>query len=376
MSRVRIATALLAVFSLVLAGCGGGAQPTATTAPAKPAEATKPAAASPSPAVAASPSPAGVASPGAAVAKPSPVAGVSPSPIAAASPSPVVAGLPPPAPPGSPKPAVRVGSTNFSEQVILAELYSQVLESDGYRVERRLNLGNREIVAPALESGQIDIYPEYLATALAFQTRAQVVGSSDAAETAARFQEALRPKGISALDYAPGINTNAFAVTRATAERLNLAKMSDLAPVAQQLVLGGPPECPQRPFCLQGLERTYGITFKEFRPLDAGGPLTVAALDGGQVDVALIFSTDAVITQRGFVVLEDDKKLQLADNIVPVVRDELLTRAPLEFRTLINGVTRLLTTEELIDLNRQVGVDRREPRDVAAEWLKSKNLVR
>ena len=372
MSSVRSLTALLAVFSMLLAACGGGAQPSPTAAPAKPAESPKPAA-SPSPSATASPSPAAVASPGAAVAKPA----ASPSPVAAASPSPgVVAGLPPPAPPGGPKPPVRVGSTNFSEQIILAELYAQALEADGYQVERRLNLGNREIVAPALDSGQIDMYAEYAATALAFQTRAQVVGTSDAAETARRLAEALKPKGISILDVAPGVNTNAFAVTRATAERYNLSKMSDLAPVGQQLVLGGPPECPQRPFCLQGLERTYGITFREFRPLDAGGPLTVAALDGGQVDVALIFSTDAVITQRGFVVLEDDKKLQLADNVVPVVRDELLSRAPAELRTVINSISRELTTDELIELNRQVGVERREPRDVAGEWLKSKNIIR
>ena len=269
-----------------------------------------------------------------------------------------------------------MGSTNFSEQVILDELYGQVVEANGYRVERRLNLGNREIVAPALESGEIDMYPEYLATYLAFTTRSATLGTADAAATYRSLQEALRPKGITVLDYAPAVDTNAFAVTRATADRLGLSKMSDLAPVGDQLVLGGPPECPQRPFCLQGLETTYGIKFKDFRPLDPGGPLTVAALEGNQIDVALIFSTDAVIIQKGFVILEDDKKLQLADNVAPVVRDDLLNRTQPDFRESLNAVSAQLTTQELTELNKQVGVDRQEPRDVAAAWLRSKGLVR
>jgi osmoprotectant transport system substrate-binding protein len=152
--------------------------------------------------------------------------------------------------------------------------------------------------------------------------------------------------------------------------------MSDLAPVADQLVLGGPPECPQRPFCQPGIEQVYGAKFKDFKPLDPGGPLTVAALEGKQVDVALLFSSDAVIAQKDFVVLEDDKKLQAADNVAPVVRDDLLSQAPADFKTLLNGVSAKLTTEELTGLNKQVGVDRMEPRDVAGAWLKAKGLVK
>jgi len=268
-----------------------------------------------------------------------------------------------------------MGSTNFSEQVVLAELYGQVLESDGYRLDRRLNLGNREIVFPAIDSSQIDIYPEYLATLLAFVTRASAK-VTDPTDAQKQLQEALKPKGISVLDFAQAVDTNAFAVTKATADKYNLKKMSDLIPVAGQLVLGAPPECPQRPFCIPGLKETYGITFKDFKPLDAGGPLTVAALEGNQIDVALLFSTDAVMLQKGFVVLDDDKKLQAADNVAPIVRDDLLSKAPASFKELLNGVSAKLTTQELTDLNKQVGVDRKEPRDVAAAWLKSKGLVK
>jgi osmoprotectant transport system substrate-binding protein len=279
------------------------------------------------------------------------------------------------------KPTVRVGSTNFTEQTILAELYAQALEASGYKVERRLNLGPREVVEPALESNQIDLYAEYMATLLAFMGKASGAASApaasgDPAATASTLQSVLQPKGIAVLDYAPAVDTNGYVVTKATADRHRLTKVSDLAPVASQLVLGGPPECPDRPFCLPGLRDTYGLTFKDFKPLDAGGPLTVAALEGNQVDVGVIFTTDAVIPTRGLVLLADDKRLQLADNVVPVVRSDLLSKAPADFKTHINAGSAKLTTEELTGLNKAVGVDRKEPRDVAAAWLRDKGLVK
>jgi osmoprotectant transport system substrate-binding protein len=274
------------------------------------------------------------------------------------------------------KPTVRLGGQNFTEQTVLLELYGQALEAGGYTVERRANLGTREIVEPALESGQIDMYPEYLATVERFLSKDASKASTDAGETRKALQEAFKPKGVTVLDYAPAVNQNGIVVSKATADRHNLKKVSDLAPVSNQLVFGGPPECPNRPFCIPGLERTYGVRFKEFKALDSGGPLTVAALEGNQIDVALLFTTDAAIPQKGFVLLDDDKKLQLADNVAPVVRDDLLNRAPADFETIVNGVTAKLTTQELTDLNKQVGVDRREAREVAAAWLKAKGLVK
>jgi osmoprotectant transport system substrate-binding protein len=276
---------------------------------------------------------------------------------------------------GGARPAVRVGSTNFSEQLILAELYSQVLEQNGYRIDRKLDLGSREVVAPALEAGQIDMYPEYLATYTSFVTRDPRTASSDPVETQRTLQAALKPKGLSALDYAPAVNTNGFVVTQATAQRYGFKNVSDLARVNGQLVIAGPPECPTRPFCLLGLQLTYGLRFKDFKALDVGGPQTVAALENGLVDVAVLFTTDAAIQVKSFVLLVDDKHLQQADNVVPVVRDDLLSRAPNDFKRLVNGVTTRVTTEELIGLNRQVSVEKRSPREVAAEWLKAKGLT-
>ncbi len=146
------------------------------------------------------------------------------------------------------------------------------------------------------------------------------------------------------------------------------------ATLASTLVLGGPPECPQRPFCAVGLEKTYGLTFKEFKPLDAGGPITVEAVKNGQVDVGLLFTSDPSIAANGFVLLADDKQLQLADNLVPIVRQEILDATP-AVADLLNGWTAKITQEVLTDLNKQVSVDQGDPKDVAKAWLAANGLA-
>ncbi|MGH2489914.1 MAG: glycine betaine ABC transporter substrate-binding protein [Candidatus Limnocylindria bacterium] len=276
---------------------------------------------------------------------------------------------------GGAKPPITIGSTNFSEQLVLGELYSQILEANGYTVTRKFNLGSREIVFPALQSGQIDMEADYLATLLAFVDKS-ATGSTDPKKTAATLQQALMSKGVTVLDYAPAVDQNGFVVTKATADKHKLAKLSDLAPVSGQLVLGGPPECPNREFCALGLKSKYGITFKEFKPLDAGGPLTVQALVGGQIDVGLLFTSDATIAVRGFVLLDDDKQLQLSDNVAPVVRNEYLAKAGDDFRKVVNSIAPKLTTAELTGMNKLVEVDKRDPKDVAKEWLKKQGLIK
>src|SRR6202011_1742421 len=210
-----------------------------------------------------------------AAAKPAASPAASPA-VAAASPSAAVAA-------GGPKTTGKVASFNFDESEILQELYAQVLETNGYTIERHSRLGNREIVEPALESGQIDLVPEYLATVEAFiagKNSTPSKATSDPAATQTALQALLTPKNLTVLDFAANaIDTNGFVVTKTTADKNKLAKMSDLQPVASTMVLGGPPECPQRPFCLLGLQQTYKLQFKDFKPLDAGGPLTVTARD-------------------------------------------------------------------------------------------------
>jgi osmoprotectant transport system substrate-binding protein len=349
------AAPLSAALILGLAACGGGAAPASSAAASAPAPAASTAAASAAAATAASAKPGSAAASAAASGKPAASAAASGA-----------AGA---------KPTVNIGSTNFSEQLVLGELYAQVLESKGYKVNRQFNLGSREIVEPALESGKIDMDAEYLATLLQFVDK-NAKATSDPAQTSQALQQALTPKGLTVLNYAPAVDTNGFVVTKATADKYHLEKLSDLQPVASQFILGGAPECPQRPFCLPGLEQTYGLKFKDFKPLDTGGPITVQALLGNQVQVGELFTTDANITVNNFVLLDDDKHLQQADNVAPVVRNDLLAKVGPDFKDAINAIAPKLTTAELTNLNKSVGVDKKDPKDVAAAWLKANNLVK
>jgi len=258
-------------------------------------------------------------------------------------------------------------------------LYAGVLEANGYTIERHPRLGSREIVEPALESGQIDLVPEYLATVEAFvagKANTPSKATSDPMVTQTALQALLTPKNLTVLDFAANaVDTNGFVVTKTTADKNKLTKMSDLQPVASTMVLGGPPECPQRPFCLVGLMGTYKLQFKDFKPLDAGGPLTVTALDSGDIDIGLLFTTDPNIILKNYVLLTDDMHLQLADNIAPVVSNKILTASP-DAKTLLNSVTAKLTTADLTDLDKQVGIDHKDAKTVAVTYLKAKALIK
>ncbi|HLZ30228.1 MAG TPA: ABC transporter substrate-binding protein [Chloroflexota bacterium] len=365
MRNFRVLAAGASALALLVSACApsGGASPTTAAAPPTTAPAKPTAAPAVSPAASASPSAAAAASP-----KPA----VSPAPSPAAAASPVAAA-------GGAKPTVKVGSFGFDESEVLQELYAGVLEANGYTIERHPRLGSREIVEPALESGQIDLVPEYLATIEAFlagKAGTPSKATSDPAVTQTALQALLTPKNITVLDFAANaIDTNGFVVTKATADKNKLAKMSDLQPVAGTMVLGGPPECPQRPFCLVGLMGTYKLQFKDFKPLDAGGPLTVTALDSGDIDIGLLFTTDPNILLKNYVLLADDMHLQLADNIAPVVSNKILT-AGADSKTLLNSVTAKLTTADLTDLDKQVGIDHKDAKTVAVAYLKSKSLIK
>ncbi|MGI9023488.1 MAG: ABC transporter substrate-binding protein [Acidimicrobiales bacterium] len=268
--------------------------------------------------------------------------------------------------PTPPKGTVNIGAFNFSESNILAGIYEGALSNAGFTVSVRPNLGSREIVAPALERGEIDLYPGYAATDLEFYNNGAGQATPDAQATTEKLRAALAPKGATALEPAPAIDANAFAVTKETADKYNLKKLSDLAPIGGELLLGGPPECPTRPFCQLGLVNTYGITFKDFKPLDVGGPLTVAALKNGDIQVGLLTSTDGNIPANGFVVLEDDKGLQNADNVVPVIRTAVASE---EARQVLNKVSAELTTADLTELNRRADVDKEDTEVLAQDWL-------
>jgi len=272
-----------------------------------------------------------------------------------------------PAPATTTRGTVVVGGFNFNESTILADIYGKALEAKGYTVTYKTKLGNREIVEPALASGSIDFYPGYAATDLEFINKGKGEANGDAQATTDKLNTYLSTIGAKALTPSPAIDANAFAVTKATATKLNLAKLSDLAPVASQMVLGGPPECPTRPFCQPGLQKTYGLNFKSFKDLDAGGPLSKNALANGDVDVALIFSSDGAVQARNFVILEDDKHLQNADNIVPIIRSQKLNG---EITDLWNSISSKLTTADLVAMNKKADVDKQDPDALADQWLR------
>jgi len=261
---------------------------------------------------------------------------------------------------------IKVGSTNFTEQEILGEIYAQALEANGFTVERKFNLGARDIVEPALEAGEIDLYAEYAGTVLEYLNNGAGEASGDVEATVQKLRDRFKDRGVTVLDYAPAVDTNALVVTQDTASQYGLTKISDLEPIADQLVLGGPPECPQRPFCLIGFEDTYGLHFKEFKPLDTGGPITVANLESGDIDVGLLFSSDGAIAAKNFVVLDDDKHLQPADNIVPVVRTAVDSK---KLDDVINAVSAKITTSELSQMNKLVNIDKEDASKVAQDWL-------
>ena len=264
---------------------------------------------------------------------------------------------------------VVVGSTNFPEQLILANIYADVLEARGVDVRTRLNLGSREIVFPALREGEIDILPEYTGALLAHLTEGQSKAHSEK-EVIKELKKAL-PSGIVMLKPAEAQDKDALVVTRETAEKHDLQTVSDLKGVASDMIVGGPPEMETRYVGLPGLKEVYGIEFQEFRSLDAGGPLTTGALQNGDIDVARMFTTQGIIDERNWVVLEDDKELVPAQNLVPVVRKEVLTG---EIRKALNEVSEELTTEGLQAMNRMVSVDKRSPAAVAEDWVKDHGL--
>ena len=278
----------------------------------------------------------------------------------------------------APEPAAHGGSAivvgvsgDFAENQLVAEMYAQVLEKAGYTVQRELDLRSRESSQNALESGRIDVKPEYLSSLLLFvDPNAQA--SEDPDTVADELGAQLRSRGVTVLTPARAQDTNQFVASAQTAKRFDLSTMSSLAAVAGRLTLGAPPECPQRAFCLPGLKSVYGIVFNDFQPTDVGGPQTIAALHDGDVQVGLMFSTDPRISENGFIPLVDDRHLQDAENITPVIRSDKVND---EIRGLLDGVSARLSNDVLTYLVGQVVIDGLEVPAVARDFLTANGLL-
>ena len=236
------------------------------------------------------------------------------------------------------------------------------------------NLGTRELVDPALMKGLIQLVPEYAGSALGFMSLGNVPPSSDAAATHRSLARAAERKGLVAGRPAPAQNSNAIVVTAATAARYHLRSISDLAGVAPKFVFGGPPECPERAYCLPGLEHTYGVHFKAFAPTDAGGPLTRQALHSGQINVGLLFTTDPSIAAQHLVILADNRALQPAENITPLVSKKATARYGPRLLTTLDTVSARLSTQTLRSLNARMERVGRSARSVADGWLRTQGL--
>lgn len=273
--------------------------------------------------------------------------------------------------PGHPEAGIIVGSFNFPESVLLAHIYADALADAGLPAAARTNLGTREIVAPALMGDLIQVLPEYAGSALAFLSLGQQAATADVMGTHASLAWHAERRGLLAGQPAPAQDSNAIVVTAATAARHRLRTIEDLAAVAPDLVFGGPPECPQRAFCLRGLEGTYGLRFKAFVPLDSGGPLTRQALMAGQVDVGLLFTTDPGIDAGRMVMLADSLGLQPAENVTPLVSRRAVDEYGHRLLDTVDEVSARLTTDVLRALNDRVQVEGVNPRVVAGEWLRS-----
>jgi osmoprotectant transport system substrate-binding protein len=263
---------------------------------------------------------------------------------------------------------VTVGSANFTEDVLLAEIYSQALEAKGVKVKQQFNIGSRETYYPLIKSGTITIFPEYNGALLSYLNPKATANSTDDVDNALK---AALPSSLEVLNPAAAQDKDSLVVTQATASKDKLSTISDLKPYASSFVIGGPSEFQTRQQGLLGLKSLYGLTFKSFKALDEDGPITHSALQHGNVQVADLFTTDPDIQVDHFVVLSDPKNVFGAQNVIPLVNKAGLTSTEINA---LNAVSAKLDTNTLLTLNKETTVDKQDPDTVAANWLKSVGL--
>jgi osmoprotectant transport system substrate-binding protein len=267
-----------------------------------------------------------------------------------------------------------VASFNFPESELLAAIYGLALRHAGIPVRLQFGLGPRELVEPALEQGLVGLVPEYLGTALTSIEPHPSVSMTDPAAMRAALARAFAAWNVAVLTPARAQDQNGVVVTRATAARLHLRSLSDLRRAAGGLVLGGPPECVFRPSCLPGLRSVYGLRFARFLPFGTEQQ-RVTALKYGVVNAAVLFTTDATLAGGSLVLLTDDRHLQPADNVVPVVTAKALARYGKRLTTAVNAVSAQLTSAELLFLNWRVGVAGHAVLAEARAWLERHGIL-
>ncbi|WP_327638537.1 ABC transporter substrate-binding protein [Kribbella sp. NBC_00482] len=260
--------------------------------------------------------------------------------------------------------SITVGSADFSESQLLAEIYGQALATKGIEVKKKPNIGNRETYMAAIKDGSVDLVPEYTGAALAYFDKASTETDPDKAYDA--LKKALTP-GLEVLDKSPAADEDTIVVTKATADKYSLKSLGDLK--GKNLVAGGSSEFKVRSAGLKGLKEKYGVEFKEYKTLDAGGPLSIKALTDNQIQVTNLFTTQAVIKDQGLVQLDDPEKILPPNNIVPLIRTDHKSD---DVVSTLNAVDAKLTTDALTDLVKRIDVGKESADAVAKDWL-SKN---
>ncbi len=265
-----------------------------------------------------------------------------------------------------------VGSFGFSESEVLAQIYGAALKSAGATVEYRLKLGNREVVAPALEKGEIDMVPEYLGNYLGFLDKTKTTGLTTP-EAFSALKAAAAAKGLTVGEASEAEDSDVIAVTKDFASQNALKTVSDLKTLPGPITLAGPSECAIRETCLLGLRSKYGLDVAfTTTGNDAGGPITKQALQEGKAQIGRLFSSDPDAAKGGkYVVLEDDQVFQQPGNIVPVLRT---TKATPRLLDVLNKVSKALTTEKLAELNEKTDKDKEDPAAVAAAFVATEKL--
>ncbi|MEV5091281.1 ABC transporter substrate-binding protein [Streptomyces griseoincarnatus] len=265
-----------------------------------------------------------------------------------------------------------VGSNNFAESTLLADIYGEALRAKGLKVAYKHNIGSRETTYGLMKNGSVTVLPEYNGSLLAYLDEKAEQTSADAVNEAVK---AKLDKQLTLLESSPAEDKDSVALNAATAKKYGLtaeSTLADLKEAAPELVIGGSPEFQTRQQGLKGLEEVYGLTFKSFKALDAGGPLTQAALAQNEVQAADVFTTDPTIVKEKFVVLKDPENLFGYANVTPLVRKDGLPQEGVEA---LNAVSAKLDTKTLLDLDAQVQLEKKDPLDVAKAWLKSAGLV-
>jgi osmoprotectant transport system substrate-binding protein len=264
---------------------------------------------------------------------------------------------------------VTVGSGNFAESELLAEIYAGALRAKGVTVKEHTDIGSREVYFPALKDGSINLVPEYTGTLLQYLNKSATQVSPSDVYSALKAQ---LPAGLTLLNMSQAQDSDAIDVTPATAAKYHAKSIADMAPNCGKLIMGGPPELETRPDGLPGFKKHYNCVFSSLKPLDAGGPLTVAALKNGDVQAADIFTTDPSIPTNHWVVLTDPKNNFAAQNVVPVISDKAATP---QVKDALNAVQAKLTTTILAQLDAQLAAPSHpDASTVAGNWLKSVGL--